>query len=207
MATRWARFARGWLAAGFATFVAAFFHAASGGDAPSAAGVSLALAFSGIACIALAGRRLSVWRLTVSVVLSQFLFHALFGLGHGTGTGTGTAGVGHSHLMHIDIGTLVGPGAGHTHSMPPTDPWMWAGHAAAALVTIAALRYGELAFWSLYRIARIGLARLMVASTLAPLDTAQGAPAAAHGGRVVRDLGILIGRMRHRGPPSVLAFA
>jgi hypothetical protein len=207
MATRWARFARGWLAAGFATFVAAFFHAASGGDAPSTAGVSLALAFSGIACIALAGRRLSVWRLTVSVVLSQFLFHALFGLGHGTGTGTGTAGVGHSHLMHIDIGTLVGPETGHTHSMPPTDPWMWAGHAIAALVTIAALRYGELAFWSLYRIARIGLARLIVAPALVPLDTAQAAPAAARGGRVVRDLGILIGRMRHRGPPSVLAFA
>jgi hypothetical protein len=211
MATRWARFARGWLAAGFATFVAAFFHAASGGDAPSTAGVSLALAFSGIACIALAGRRLSVWRLAVSVVLSQFLFHTLFGLGHGagtgTGSGTGTAGVGHSHLMHVDIGTLVGPGAGHTHSMPPTDPWMWAGHATAALVTIAALRYGELAFWSLYRIARIGLARLMVAPALVPLDTAQAAPAAAHGERVVRDLGILIGRMRHRGPPSVLAFA
>jgi hypothetical protein len=170
------------------------------------AGVSLALAFSGIACIALAGRRLSVWRLTVSVALSQFLFHTLFGLGHGTGTGT--AGVGHSHLMHhIDIGTLVGPGAGHTHSMLPTDSWMWAGHATAALVTIAALRYGELAFWSLYRIARIGLARLMVAPALVPLDTAQASPAAAHGERVVRDLGILIGRMRHRGPPSVLAFA
>jgi hypothetical protein len=83
---------------------------------------------------------------------------------------------------------------------------MWVGHAAAALVTIAALRYGELAFWSLYRTARIGLSRLVLAPVPVPLDTALPAPVASRVA-VVRDLGVLIGRMRHRGPPVILSFA
>jgi hypothetical protein len=215
MATRWARFARGWLAAGFATFVAALFHVASGGDAPGTAGVALALAFSGIACVALAGRRLSLWRLAVSVALSQFLFHALFQLGQNGGPAAGSAaplGSAHAQMSHVDIATLVGSGTAQNHSMLAThsmwaDTWMWAGHAVAALVTIVALRYGEVAFWSLYRTARLGLARLLSAPAPLPLDTARPAPSASRGGRVVRDLGILIGRMRHRGPPMFCSFA
>jgi hypothetical protein len=192
-------------------FVAALFHVATGGDTPSTIGVVLALAFSGIACIALAGKRLSLWRLAVSVALSQFLFHALFGLGAGTGAATGAASeasssAAHTMMMHVDVATLVGHGATSTPSMPPTDPWMWVGHATAALVTIAALRYGELAFWSLYRTARIGLSRLVLAPVPVPLDTALPAPVASRVA-VVRDLGVLIGRMRHRGPPAILSFA
>ncbi|MDQ1579415.1 MAG: hypothetical protein QOD05_190 [Microbacteriaceae bacterium] len=192
-------------------FVAALFHVATGGDTPSTIGVVLALAFSGIACIALTGKRLSVWRLAVSVALSQFLFHALFGLGAGTGAASGasleaSSGAAHTMMMYVDIATLAGHGATSTPSMPPADPWMWVGHAAAALVTIAALRYGELAFWSLYRTARIGLSRLVLAPVPVPLDTALPAPVASRVA-VVRDLGVLIGRMRHRGPPAILSFA
>jgi hypothetical protein len=188
-------------------FVAALFHVATGGDTPSTIGVVLALAFSGIACIALTGKRLSLWRLAVSVALSQFLFHALFGLGAGTGAVAGaSSGAAHTMMMHVDIATLAGHGATSTPSMPPADPWMWVGHATAALVTIAALRYGELAFWSLYRTARIGLSRLVLAPVPVPLDTALPAPVASRVA-VVRDLGVLIGRMRHRGPPAILSFA
>ena len=46
MSTRWTRVARGTLAAGLSTFVAAFSHAAAGGSAPSIAALSLAIAFS-----------------------------------------------------------------------------------------------------------------------------------------------------------------
>jgi hypothetical protein len=186
-------------------FVAALFHVATGGDTPGTIGVVLALAFSGIACIALAGKRLSLWRLAISVALSQFLFHALFGLGAGTGAASGaSSGAAHTMMMHVDIATLAGHGA--TPSMPTADPWMWVGHATAALVTIAALRYGELAFWSLYRTARIGLSRLVLAPVPVPLDTALPAPVASRVA-VVRDLGVLIGRMRHRGPPAILSLS
>lgn len=78
MTTRWTRFARGWITAGFATFVAAFLHVASSGHAPSSLALALSLAFSGMICIALTGKRLALWRRSVSVAVSQFLFHALF---------------------------------------------------------------------------------------------------------------------------------
>ena len=209
MSTRWARFARGWLAAGIATFVAAFFHAATGGNPPGLLAITLSLAFSGIACVALAGKRLSLWRLSLSVALSQFLFHALFSLGS-TGSAvtiSGTTDHAH-HATHLVVTPLAGSGA-HLHTLVQTDPWMWVGHATAALVTVLALRFGERAFWGLYETARIRISRVVPTLTLVPIDRMPGTPTTSVAARVVvlRDLGIPLGRMRHRGPPLPLTFA
>src|SRR3954469_11517812 len=66
MSSRGARVARGLAAAGFATYIAALFHVAGGGLPPSMLALTLSLTFSGLACIALAGRRSSWWRLVLS---------------------------------------------------------------------------------------------------------------------------------------------
>src|SRR5918998_1156574 len=81
MTTRWARFARGWMVAGFSTFVAALSHTLGGGHAPGWLGVVLSLAFAGVVCVGLAGRTVSGVRVGVSVLLSQLIFHGLFSLG------------------------------------------------------------------------------------------------------------------------------
>jgi hypothetical protein len=80
MNTRWARFARGWIAAIVSLFVAACSHALAGGALPATAGLALCLAFSGAVCVLLAGKTLSLARLSIAVGLSQLPFHGLFSL-------------------------------------------------------------------------------------------------------------------------------
>lgn len=63
MTTRWARFARGWIAAIVSLFVAACSHSLAGGSLPAAAGIALSLAFSGATGVLLAGKTLSLARL------------------------------------------------------------------------------------------------------------------------------------------------
>ncbi|MGK2936411.1 MAG: hypothetical protein ACSLFR_01200 [Solirubrobacteraceae bacterium] len=185
MHSRAARAARGWIAAAFATFVAAFSHVAAGGNDPTAFGVIASLVLSGAACTLLAGRTLSLGRLAASVAVSQVLFHGLFST-----LGT-PAAVGHSHeTVPLDATTAA----------PHTD--MLLAHLAAGLVTLVALRYGERAFWTLIELARLIVTRLVVA--IAALDlsprtplTATPAPAPA------RDLAVLLSTMRYRGPPAM----
>lgn len=205
MATRWARFARGWIAAIVATLVSALFHVSSGGEAPAVLGALLALAFSGVACVLLAGTTLSLWRLSLSVMLSQFLFHALFGLGdvRGAGHGAGALAVHAHHLTHIDVGTLTS-GTSHQHALLAAGPLMWAGHAAAALVTVLLLRHGERRFWSLCDRAALQVVRCLAVPAPVPLDVAPARPVVTRV-RLLRDLDVLLGRMRHRGPPSLVA--
>lgn len=88
MSARWARVNRGLGAAVLSTFVAALFHVAGGGAVPSSLAITVSLTFSSLACIALAGHRLRLWSLTISVVLSQLAFHALFSLGQGVQAGS-----------------------------------------------------------------------------------------------------------------------
>ena len=181
MATRWARVARGWIIAVFSTFVAALSHTLGGGSAPGLLAVVLSLAFAGILCIGLAGRTLSLWRLGLSVALSQLIFHGLFSLGtpggalatQSAGPYAGGAGA-HQHqvvtglVSSTDAVTAVGA---PVHGMFAHDAGMWIAHATAALLTIVALRHGERAFWSLF-----SSAVLVIRSLWEPL-----APVAVHG--------------------------
>ncbi|HEY0258301.1 MAG TPA: hypothetical protein VGC18_00485 [Lacisediminihabitans sp.] len=200
MGTRWARFVRGWLAALVSTFVAVCSHTIAAGHLPSLVGVVLCLAFSGPVCIVLSGKSLSLVRLSISVVVSQFLFHGAFGLlADGTPAAPGTMEHGHGAMPH-DLDALAGgPVPGHAMT---TDARMWLGHAIAAVLTIAALRFGEHAFWALIGLGRLGITRMLgdpprIAGAILPRASAVAADRAL----LPHDLGFVFSTLRFRGPP------
>ncbi|MDR6612829.1 hypothetical protein [Leifsonia sp. 1010] len=202
MSTRSARVARGLIAAGFATFVAALFHVAGGGLPPSAVALTLSLVFSGLGCIVLAGKRSSLWRSASSVALSQFLFHALFSLSpsaHFAGA-TGHLHPG-SHLTMVMDGAPAMP----MPAMPLSGSWMWLAHAAAALLTLAALRYGERVFVAVSEFTAFSLRRLLTAVAVVDVPVAQARVETVP--VVLPDRTVVLGRLRHRGPPALMGPA
>ncbi len=199
MTTRWARFTRGWIAAAISVFVALCSHALAGGAVPSVAGLVLCLAFSGMACVPLAGKSLSLPRLAVSVVLSQFLFHGAFSLLGSpavTPTTRSMADMMPAHPLHIE--PMVDSGM----SMPA---WMWAAHGVAAIVTIAAIRFGERAFWDLLLLARPFVRRLLAVATAVVAEPAETAVAIDRE-LLPRPRVVVLSGMRHRGPPALAAL-
>jgi hypothetical protein len=130
MQSRWARVGRGAVGAAVATLVAALSHTIAGGVPPTWFGVAVTFVLAASAGSVLAGKSVSWVRLTVSVGLGQAMFHLLF-----AGMGTPTP------VVH-DHGTALAALAPHDHAM------VWA-HVIAGMLTIAALRYGEVAFWAL----------------------------------------------------------
>ncbi|CAN5168256.1 hypothetical protein BH09ACT5_BH09ACT5_15980 [soil metagenome] len=188
MDSRWARVARGAAAAAVATFVAAFSHWLAGGVAPSLFGVGVSLLISVMACTMLTGRTLSTWRLAVGVGLSQALFHGLF------------SGLGTPVLVEHSMTAMDAP-LPHLHAAPT----MWLAHLAAALVTVAALRFGERAFWGVIRTARLLLTRLLV--IVVPVLRVPRPVVVVRQRFLPRDLALLLSSMRHRGPPAELLAA
>lgn len=202
MSTRSARVARGLIAAGFATFVAALFHVAGGGLPPSAVALTLSLVFSGLGCIVLAGKRSALWRSASSVALSQFLFHALFSLSpsaHFAGA-TGHLHPG-SHLTMVTDGAAATPMPGISIS----GSWMWLAHAAAALLTLAALRYGERVFVAVSEFTAFSLRRLLTAVAVVDVPVAQARVETVP--VILPDRTVVLGRLRHRGPPALMGPA
>lgn len=131
---------RGLLAASVATFVALFGHLLGGGALPGFAGVAVPFALSLLVCVLLAGRRLSLVRLSLSVAISQTLFHSLFVLGTpGPLTRSTAEAAGAAHAGHGGAVSLAEPSVHLAHAQPD----MWAAHAIAAVLTIAALYQGE----------------------------------------------------------------
>ncbi|PPG19873.1 hypothetical protein C5C74_05180 [Rathayibacter sp. AY1E8] len=126
---------RGVVAATVATLVALFSHVAGGGQIPGPLGVAMPLVLSVLVCVALAGRRLSLVRLAVSVGVSQFLFHTLFTIGT-------FAGPVDAPMVHAHHGAVIDVSAAMTHS-GMTGSSMWAAHLVAAVATTAALHRGE----------------------------------------------------------------
>lgn len=189
MNSRWWRVARGATAAAFATFVAAFSHTAAGGPAPSPFGVAVSLVLSIALCTMLTGRTVSLWRLVVSVGVSQFIFHGLF------------SGLGAPVPAAHDMAAMGLDAAAPAHHNTPA---MWLAHAVAAVITILALRYAGRAFWGVADTARLLLARLI--AVLVPLSPSPRLRArVADCTFVPRDLSLLLSPMRHRGPPMELA--
>lgn len=130
---RGARVARGGVAASIATFVALLSHVTGGGAVPGWIGIVVPLALSFVACTVLAGRRLSAWRLSAAVVVSQLLFHALFVLGS---YDLGAAGHVHGAVVPALAADPVGAALA-----PDATMWLW--HALAAAVTSLALHRAE----------------------------------------------------------------
>ncbi|MFJ4224616.1 hypothetical protein [Microbacterium sp. NPDC089695] len=136
---------RGLVASSVAIFVALAGHVSGGGAMPGALGILVPWMLSFAACVLLAGRRLSLIRLALSVGVSQFLFHTLFVLG--TITPSGAA------APHVHGAPLVLPAVAGATGAVVADGGMWVGHLIAALVTVAALHRGERLALALYALA------------------------------------------------------
>lgn len=198
MTQRQQRTARGFLAAALAVFVAALFHIAGGGAAPTPLSLVVSVVLATPACVLLAGRRPSAGRLTASVALSQLAFHLLFELGQPSSvrfSGGEMAGM-PGMPLHV-----AGTGGGASASI--ATPAMWASHAMAALVTIVAIRHGERVLERMLQLASRFVVRVVRLAQLRPLPrvrvlTQQAAPA-------VRAPLFLSGAIRHRGPPALFA--
>lgn len=204
MSSRGARVVRGFVAAGVATLVAALFHMAGGGQAPSALALTLSLVFSSLGSIALVGARVAAWRLTLSVLVSQFLFHALFTLSP-SATFSGMPADGHLHAgMHLTL--VAGSSSATGMAMPAMifgdSPWMWLSHTAAAVLTIAVLLYGERSLLAVARFAFFALRRLVdrVAAVQAEPILRLGTPV-ADAAPAPRRLDTVLDGRRRRGPP------
>ena len=204
MTTRWARFARGWVVAVFATLLAALSHTLGGGAAPSGLAVVVSLAFAGMICVGLAGRTVSTLRLALSVLLSQLIFHTLFSFGGAGGALTtdasATAGL-HGHAAAPSVAAVL-PAAEPAAHLGHAGWAMWLAHLAAAAVTIVALRHGERAFWGLLANARLGIRSVIsIHVPVAVPAMLRSAPMTA-GVLAPRDLGVLLVARPHRGPPT-----
>lgn len=140
---------RGALSALAATFVALFSHIVGGGEVPGALGVVVPLVLSLFVCTLLAGRRLSVVRLSIAVGVSQTLFHTLFILGTPPVSTGGSSAPVSPHAHHATMPMFV---TDTTISAVQADAWMWAWHAIGAAITVAVLHRGER---SLERLARV----------------------------------------------------
>jgi len=185
-------------------FVAACSHALAGGVLPSTAGLALCLAFAGAVCVLLAGKTLSVARMSIGVAVSQLLFHGLFSLLSDAPLGSSVpAGAGMHHgdgAIGVQLGASGTPSLVHTMTAG-ADLRMWAGHAIGTLVTIAALGYGERVFWGLLRLTRLCISRIVDAAV--PVETAATArPQRADAPTAVIPRALVFSIHRHRGPPA-----
>lgn len=192
MSSRWARFARGWLAAAFATFVAAFAHTVAGDQLPSPVALLATLMLSATVCVLLAGKSVSLVRLSAGIAISQAIYHLVFAAG-----GTSTVLVSTSHH---ETALVITDAAAHAHGS------MWIAHTLAAVVTVLAFRYGEGAFWGILSTTRSLFQAIL--GTLVTAPTALGVtPARAVEAATRRPLlsVLLLSPLRHRGPPSALA--
>jgi hypothetical protein len=202
MTTRWARVARGFVAAVISLFVAAFSHILPGGNVPGALALLACLILSTLVCIALAGKKLSLFRLSAAVVASQFLFHSVFSLSASVPSVTATpASLIHSGHIHQQLMVLGTSGAASI------DGGMWLAHAVAAVMTIVALRYGELAFWGLFTVARLWIGTLFAAVTAAHPVEVPAATAPRERAVLPHALILPLSPLRHRGPPVLQLIA
>lgn len=161
-------------------------------------GIVLALALAAPVCVALAGRRLSWFRLSCAVVMSQFAFHGLLTIGVvdpvGLAGRAAEAVPAHLHggMAHAALFAGVsGPGAN-------ADAWMWIAHALAAAITVGALGAGERAVRAVLEL--FGWPFLLRLLNCAPLPHGERPRIAAAWQTAVPRLAVLTETCR-RGPP------
>ncbi len=195
MESRWARVERGWTVAAFSGLVAAVMHALAGGGFPPLGGIVVAVVLSGLAGMALIGRRSSWRRLAAASVASQVVFHVVFEL---AGTGASSRFVAHGH-HHVVLDGTSAPAMSHS------SPLMWVAHAAAALVTVVALRHGETVVWGAAGLLALALlAALRVPRPPRPLPRVRVRPRAV-APRPVERLAASV--LLYRGPPNAPSHA
>ena len=199
MSSRGVRVGRGVAAASVATLLAGLSHTIGGGAVPLGPGAALAYAFAVLVCIGLAGRRFSTWRLGASVVVSQLAYHALFAV---TGGSAATSAPEH----HLSAAAMSADLAHIMPTMTGGDSAMWIAHAAAAALTILALRRGELAVRAIAGVV-IAVVRTLSFQLPRVVPVVVGRLRASVTRVVSHDAEVLLSSMRHRGPPVAGAFA
>ncbi|TSI12801.1 hypothetical protein FO013_18620 [Brevibacterium aurantiacum] len=210
---------RGTAAAVFATFVALASHMIGGGALPSAMGVVVPLVLSMLVCVLLAGRRLSLPRLSLSVLASQSLFHLLFSVFTPmTGKPTPANALERHAMHHSDSATMIGPlsGAGqdslsgmsgtmsateggmHAH----TSPAMLSAHLVAAVLTIAMIYWSETLPVKIASFVRLVIHALLP-TAVRPMPVPNGPRPHLGLSRILpRHLGVLRSPVLTRGPPA-----
>ncbi|MFF8816938.1 hypothetical protein ACF07D_02915 [Leucobacter sp. NPDC015123] len=217
--TRLPHVVRGSTAAAIATFVALFSHVLAGGAMPEPLGICVPFVLSLLVSVLLAGRKLSLARLSLSVVASQTLFHTLFVLGAPSAGGAGLAvSGGHQHHGQQAV-TVLAPGAqlpamtDHTAMLIHGDAIMWLSHLAGAAVTILFLYRGEQTIHLLRELAERLIAwaqhslaePLRVPAVFREVRERHGQAIATAGWAVLTQLTASTRSLR--GPPAVPGFA
>lgn len=201
-AQRIGRAARGSLAGALTTFLALAFHVFGGGASPGAAALGASLLATVWVGILLAGQRLRLWRLALTVAIGQAVLHAAFSTGTASmATAEVAAPVGAGPAAHdhgaVVLGSVLDGGAvlhgGHG---------MAAAHLAAGIVTVAGILLGD----RLITVA-IRAAGRLVAAILVALRAPAPAPAAirrpADAVLVAPLLGRIVATLPRRGPPAL----
>ena len=201
---RSSRVVRGAAAAVLSTAVALGSHLLAGAEVPGVLGVLVPLVFAVSVCTVLAGVRLSALRLSLSVAVSQVLFHTLFVLGTVPAGASAVVRAGHdSHAAHEGtvLVSVVGGSGGPGHAAH-ASVGMWLAHAGAAALTVFTLHRGERLLAQLRRLATAVLGWAL------PRRSAAGVPILKrqHGPVgtvpvVVRSFEVLAGSLARRGPP------
>ena len=172
------------------TIIAATAHTLSGGVAPVWL-VLTATALAAPAAVWLVGRRPSPLRTATVVLVSQAMFHTFFSVTAGT-----DPTLSHSHVHGLAPAVLGPVSTPQAHAASVS---MVAAHVLAAVVTTAALVYGE----RLLGAARRGIRRLLARvdhRTLAPLRPAPRTSWAAPHATPL----IAMSSLSRRGPPISL---
>ncbi|MDE0547201.1 hypothetical protein [Microbacterium sp. C7(2022)] len=163
MHARRLRALRGASAGTVATLLAATSHTIAGGGAPSPALVFALAVLSAPLSVALVGRTLSVWRVALTVIASQTLFHGVFSLTAAGVRGDDAAGISHLHSgAHHSLVTF--DASSKAFVIP--DSAMLVSHLAAAVLTLLALYFGERMLRRIARGVRSVLARAEVGAAL-----------------------------------------
>jgi len=198
MTARAARLVRGWAGAFAATAVAAASHVLGGGAAPEPALVLFCLAVSGMVSCLLAGRGLSLPRLAAAVAFSQGLFHLIFSFG----SAPAAVGAHSGHAHHAGTPLADAATAAASATAPAHGLMMWLSHALAAAATVWIVAHGERTLVRLIEAlgVRPGALLPLFRPAHRPRSTAAVLALRPLG---LRNLGIPLLTLRHRGPPAV----
>lgn len=199
--SRAVRTARGVSGALISTLLAAASHTLAGGTITPIAVIATAVLVLPL-CVALAGRMGSLWRLSLGVVLSQFLYHWTF-----SGLGLATA----TQSSQTEAAEVLGPHAAHLSALSfapdliesgAADLWMWGAHGAAAAVSVALMHRGELAALRLLQLVRAALVRcLPLPAKIGAYERPSIRPSQTTD--ALREQLTMLSAISHRGPPRV----
>lgn len=148
---------------------------------PGPLGICVPFVFSLVVCTLLAGRTLSLTRLSISVMASQTLFHTLFVLGTPAQAFTATTPQGGAHQhgpTTFEFAATAAPATDQVLAHVHGDATMWVSHFVGAVITIAFLYRGERALVRLWELAEhlVTQVRLSFTAVLHPATLITAAP-------------------------------